>query len=117
MLPRHGEGRFSRALSPVVPGRRRPSLGRETYEAWAGGLHSLRTGSPALSGNAGPGFFAWLQERPENQRGYQTAMASYARHDYNTLAHAVDLSGQSAMLDAGGGTGELAFALLRAYPN
>ena len=64
----------------------------------------------------GAGFFAWLQERPENQRGYQTAMASYARHDYSALAHVMDLSGKTAMLDAGGGTGELSFALLRAYP-
>ena len=90
--------------------------GSETYEAWAGVLHSLRTGSSALSCNAGAGFFAWLQERPENQRGYQTAMASYARHDYSALAHVMDLSGKTAMLDAGGGTGELSFALLRAYP-
>ena len=90
--------------------------GGAAYEAWAGVLQSLRTGSPTLSGDAGSGFFAWLQERPEQQRGYQTAMASYARHDYSALAQAVDLRGKTAMLDAGGGTGELSFALLRAHP-
>ena len=109
-------GAFLRRSHPMSLADAALHWGGATYEAWAGVLQSLRTGSPALSGNAGSGFFAWLQERPEHQHGYQTAMASYARHDYNALAHAMDLSGKTEMLDAGGGTGELSFALLRAYP-
>ena len=110
------KGAFLRRSHPMSLADAAIHWGSETYEAWTGVLQSLRTGSSALSGNAGSGFFAWLQERPENQRGYQTAMASYARHDYSALAHAMDLSGKTAMLDAGGGTGELTIALLRAYP-
>ena len=110
------KGAFLRRSHPMSLADAALHWGRETYEAWASVLHSLRSGSSAFTAQAGGSFFEWLKERPEKERGYQTAMASYARHDYNTLAHAVDLSGQSAMLDAGGGTGELAFALLRAYP-
>ena len=109
-------GAFLRRSHPMSLADAALHWGGATYEAWAGVLHSLRTGSPELSGSAGSGFFAWLQERPKKQRGYQTAMASYARHDYNALAHAVDLRGKTAMLDAGGGTGALSFALLRAHP-
>ena len=43
-------------------------------------------------------------------------MATYARHDYQSLAESVDFSIHDTILDVGGGTGELAFALLRAYP-
>ena len=43
-------------------------------------------------------------------------MATYARHDYQPLAESVDFSIHDTILDVGGGTGELAFALLRALP-
>ena len=109
-------GAFLRCSHPMSLADAALHWGGAAYDAWAGVLHSLRTGSPALSGDAGSGFFAWLQERPEQQRGYQAAMASYARHDYSALAHAMDLRGKTAVLDAGGGTGALSFALLRANP-
>ena len=50
-------------------------------------------------------------------RSSHRAFASYARHDYQTLAQAFDFGVHDHILDAGGGTGELAFALLRAYPD
>ena len=43
-------------------------------------------------------------------------MSTYARHDYRDLAASVDFSSHSSLLDAGGGTGELVFALLRSCP-
>ena len=38
-------------------------------------------------------------------------MASYARHDYAEIARALDFGVHRAILDAGGGTGELSFSL------
>jgi hypothetical protein len=61
-------------------------------------------------------LFDWLRDRPERLQNYQAAMATYARHDYQSLADSVDFSVHDTVLDVGGGAGELAFALLRAHP-
>jgi len=62
------------------------------------------------------GIFEHLRDRPEQLRSSHRAFASYARHDYRSLAEVCDFGIHDHILDAGGGTGELAFALLRAYP-
>ena len=91
--------------------------GGETYAAWAEAEYSLRTGRSAFRKLYGQNLFERLKERPEQLRSSHRALASYARHDYRSLAEAWDFGIHDHILDAGGGTGELAFALLRAYPN
>ena len=91
--------------------------GGETYAAWAEAEYSLRTGLSAFRKLYGQNLFERLKERPEQLRSSHRAFASYARHDYRSLAEASDFGIHDHILDAGGGTGELAFALLRAYPN
>ena len=94
-----------------------PSLwGGESYAAWAEAKYSLRTGHSAFRKLYGSNPFEFLKDRPERLRSSHGAFASYARHDYRTLAAACDFGIHSHILDAGGGTGELAFALLRAFP-
>lgn len=94
-----------------------PSLwGSETYAAWAETKYSLRTGRSAFRKLYGRNPFEFLKDRPERLRSSHGAFASYARHDYRTLAAACDFGIHSHILDGGGGTGELAFALLRAFP-
>ena len=90
--------------------------GRESYQAWAGVSQSLRTGRSAFENRYGKSFFDWIQDRPSDLTVYHSAMSTYARHDYRDLATAVDFSSHDKVLDAGGGTGELAFALLRSCP-
>ena len=87
--------------------------GRESYESWAGVTRSLRTGESEFERLHGKSFFDWLQDRPADLRAYHSAMSAYARHDYRGLADSVDLTVHGSILDAGGGTGELAFSLLR----
>ena len=91
--------------------------GRESYAAWSGIMEALKTGKSHFERVYGRNFFAWIQDRPDDLNGYHRAMATYARHDYRGLAKSVDFSVHQSVLDAGGGTGELAFALLRAYPD
>ena len=91
--------------------------GSETYAAWAEAMYSLRTGRSAFRKLYGQNLFEHLRERPDQLRSSHRAFASYARHDYQSLAEACDFGTHSHILDAGGGTGELAFALLRAYPD
>ena len=90
--------------------------GGETYLAWAEAEYSLRTGRSAFRKLYGQSLFERLRDRPEQLRSSHRAFSSYARHDYRSLAEAWDFGIHDHILDAGGGTGELAFALLRAYP-
>ena len=90
--------------------------GRESYAAWSGITEALVTGRSHFEMVYGRNFFAWIQDRPADLNAYHRAMASYARHDYGELARSVDFSAHQYVLDAGGGSGELAFALLRANP-
>ena len=90
--------------------------GGETYAAWAEAEYSLRTGNSAFRKLYGQNLFELLKDRPEQLQSSHRAFASYARHDYQSLAAASDFGIHDHILDAGGGTGELAFALLRANP-
>ena len=91
--------------------------GGETYEAWSGAAESLRTGQSSFKKLFGAKFFDWLQDKPVNLETCHTAFSSYAKHDYASLAKSVDFGVHDNILDAGGGTGELTFALLRAFPD
>ena len=90
--------------------------GRESYEAWSGLTRSLRTGESHFERSHGASFFDWIQDNPADLQAYQSAMSTYARHDYRDLADSVNFTAHDSILDAGGGTGELAFALLRSCP-
>ena len=90
--------------------------GTETYTAWFGAVQSLRTGRSGFKELYGGDMFGWLAGRPDKLEACHRAFASYARHDYESLATSADFGVHDSILDAGGGTGELAFALLRAHP-
>ena len=90
--------------------------GQESYAAWGEIMHALRSGRSGFGKIYGDNFFDWLARDPENLRGYHAAMSAYARHDYARVADAVDFRAHRSVLDAGGGSGELAFALLRSCP-
>ena len=89
--------------------------GDRSDRAWRGLAQSLRTGIPARDGTTDD-FFGWLAKQPDELRSTHRAFASYARHDYANLPRVRDFGAHDSVLDAGGGTGELAFALLRANP-
>ena len=90
--------------------------GNETYNAWTGVARSLKTGKSSFNEMYGENFFDWLRDRPDDLRACHEAYATYARHDYRSLAESIDFGVDDAILDAGGGTGELTFALLRSFP-
>ena len=90
--------------------------GRESYAAWGEIIHALREGRSGFGKIYGENFFAWLERDPESLRAYHAAMSAYARHDYAAIADAIDFRAHRSVLDAGGGMGELSFALLRSCP-
>ncbi len=89
----------------------------DTYDAWSGATRALRTGRSSFTATHGREFFDRLGDDPSRLGEYHQALASYARHDYRGLTGAVDFGVHDHVLDAGGGTGELVFALLRAFPS
>ena len=84
--------------------------------AWSGLASSLRTGKSFFEQEYGENFFDWLHHAPDDLEICKQAFEAYAGHDYQALADSVDFGAHKAVLDAGGGTGELAFALLRSFP-
>ena len=90
--------------------------GDRSDRAWRGLAQSLRTGMPARDGTADD-FFGWLAGQPDELRSTHLAFAAYARHDYAALPRVRDFGAHDSVLDAGGGAGELAFALLRTNPS
>ena len=91
--------------------------GAESYAAWSEATYSLRTGRSALIKLYGMNLFDLLKTRPEQLKASHRAFASYAKHDYQTMSQSWDFGRHEHILGAGGGTGELSFALLRAYPS
>lgn len=90
--------------------------GELSADAWRGLAEALRSGEPALNATHGQGIFDWLGQRTAELTASHQAFAAYARHDYARLPEVWDFGVHDSVLDAGGGSGELAFALLRAYP-
>ena len=90
--------------------------GDQSSAAWRHLAESLRTGLPAIPGGC-TDFFRRMSDRPDELAASHRTFSAYAKHDYAALPEIWDFGQHEAILDAGGSTGELAFALLRAYPN
>ena len=90
--------------------------GGDTYMAWAEAAYSLRTGDSAYAKLFGKNFFDHIGDDAGNLAACRAAYATYAKHDYQILSASYDFGRHGHILDAGGGSGELAFALLRDYP-
>ncbi len=112
-----GRGSHLRRTHPLSLADAALHWGGDSAAAWSAAGRSLRTGRSGFEELRRGNFFDSLQGRPEELQSYHRAMAAYARHDYASIAGAVGFGVHQHILDAGGGTGELVFALLRAFPN
>ena len=108
-------GSYLQCSHPLCLAEAAVHWGSEGYDAWAGVIETLRTGRPNFTTYPKGNFFEWIQDKPDVLNGYHAAMAAYAKHDYKALAGSVDFSMHNVMIDAGGGSGELSFALLRCH--
>lgn len=86
----------------------------EHYRAWSELPTALRTGAPATASLRNAGWFQHIADDADAVAGYQAALTSYARHDYQALPHVLELASHRIVIDAGGGTGVLLQALLDA---
>jgi len=85
---------------------------RVMFELWDGIEESVRTGKPAVD------FYAWLAERPETSRQFQSMLDSHAQSLADELAPLLPVpDGPARLLDLGGGHGRYATALCARHPD
>lgn len=84
---------------------------RVLLELWDGIEESVRTGKPAVD------FYAWLAERPETSRQFQSMLDSHAQSLADELAPLLPVpAGPARLLDVGGGHGRYSTALCERHP-
>ncbi|HWM03295.1 MAG TPA: methyltransferase [Actinophytocola sp.] len=82
---------------------------RVLFEMWDGLEESVRTGKPAVD------FYAWLAERPETSRHFQSMLDSHGKMLADELVPLLDVT-EGAVLDLGGGHGRYSVALCQRHP-
>jgi C-methyltransferase len=78
--------------------------------------HSVRTGAPAVEVIEPNGFFAYLQDRPDEAQIFAQAMSVKAAGDIAAVLAAYDFSRFDTIADIGGGRGHLIRAVPGAVP-
>lgn len=87
----------------------------EPYLTWQNLVDSLKANRQMYSLHNGDTVFEWLDRDKSILQLYQTAMLSYAKHDYKDIAGKVDLSKNKIVIDAGGGQGILLDYILQEH--
>jgi SAM-dependent methyltransferase len=92
-----------------------------TLIGWLGGagvfgpiVESLKTGKPSMDIACGMGFFEFIAQHPDLERGFQAAMSDRTAAYAPSMATGYDFSGVRSVADIGGGKGTLLAAILAA---
>jgi SAM-dependent methyltransferase len=119
-----GAGKF--VLTPIgaclrseVPGSVRAGIllfGGLTQTDWSELLYCVETGNPGFTKAYGKDSFAYMEEHPEVAAMFDAAMASFTKQIVAAVVAAYDFSGFGAVMDAGGGDGELLAGIVTANP-
>ena len=93
-------------------------IGRSSYwQAWAGLLHSVRTGENAFQHLHGNDVWTYRSTRPEESELFDRAMTSNSRRFNTELLAAYDFGRFGTIVDVGGGNGAFIAAILAANTN
>ncbi len=91
-------------------------IGRPYYwQAWAGLLHSVRTGENAFRHVHGTDVWSYRSTRPDESAIFDDAMTSLSRRSNAALLAGYDFGRFRTIVDVGGGKGALLAAVLAAY--
>lgn len=125
ILHEDGDRRFrltdvGELLRSDVPGSMRDwaVLNGKAYlrEAWSNLEHSIRTGENAFAALHDETVWAWRMARPDEQSGFNRAMAGLSSLVSEAVVEAFDFGSVGTLVDVGGGTGTLLAAILRRHP-
>jgi hypothetical protein len=78
--------------------------------------YSVRTGAPAIQTVEPGGLWAYLRDRPDEQRVFGDAMSARARGDIAAILDAYDFGRFATIADIAGGSGHLLAAVLDCAP-
>ncbi|HEX8109598.1 MAG TPA: methyltransferase [Kofleriaceae bacterium] len=106
-------GTFLRAGHPLTLADAALEYAGPFSDMWRGLADALRAGSDWTA----PDVFGHVARDELRRAGHHRMLQSYARHDYQEVARALDLRGDERIVDAGGGLGTLARLVLEAYPS
>jgi hypothetical protein len=87
------------------------------WETFGAMEHAVRTGQPAAAVVYPEGFWAYLEQRPNEGRIFNAAMAGKASGAVHGILNAYDFSRFGSFGDIGGGRGHLLRAILDAVPS
>ena len=107
-----GRGAFLAARHPWTLADAAVECGRFFPGMWETLPRALRVGG----GWQSPNIFGEVAADQARVASHHRMLASYARHDYGPVPHALDLRGDERVIDAGGGLGVLAGLLVEAHP-
>jgi C-methyltransferase len=92
-------------------------MGLPIFEATFDRLeHSARTGAPAIETIEPKGFWAYLQDHPDEARTFDRAMTAKSVADVAAALEVYDFGRFATIADIGGGRGHLLRAILDAVP-
>jgi len=107
------------ALQTSAPGAARATVltlaGECQWQAWGAFPHSLETGKTAMEKVWGMPLFAYLAQHPEEASNFSEAMVGAHGDDPPAVVAAYDFARFQALVDVGGGTGNLLTTILRAH--
>jgi hypothetical protein len=86
------------------------------WQAWAGLLHSIRTGESAFVAAHGQSVWTYRASHPEVGRLFDNAMSSLATLLAESVLAAYDFGRFTTVVDVGGGAGGFLAAVLRRHP-
>lgn len=86
-------------------------------KVWSGLLDSIRSGQPAFERVHGEPLFDWLEHHPEAAAVFHEASSRKAAATHGVILDVIDFSSFHVVMDVGGGTGGLVFAILSANPH
>lgn len=93
-------------------------VGRPYYwQAWAGLLHSVRSGENAFQHLHGTDVWTYRSTRPDESTIFDRAMTSLSRQSRATLIAACDFGRFRTIVDVGAGNGALLAAIVAAHPD
>ncbi|HVS73359.1 MAG TPA: methyltransferase [Phycisphaerae bacterium] len=95
----------------------RAQLGQEHYAAWGDLLHSVQTGSDAVSHHFHMPVWDYYTQNPRNAAVFHDSMTSLTSGVEQAVLDAYDFTSFSHIIDIGGGHGRLLSKILATAPN
>ena len=117
---RFGLTALGHSLRAGAPGAARATVlalaGDVWWRGWENFLHCVETGGTGMQRAWGRPIFDFLADHPDEATHFNEAMIGFHGAEPAAVADAYDFSRCGAIVDVGGGTGNLLAAILERYP-